>query len=236
MRKRFTKLEFIEKSKSIHGNKYDYSKVEYINQKTKVLIICPYHGEFEQLPTNHYNKGCGCPECRRVDLHNRTSWSVDDFIEKSKKVHGDRYNYSKVEYYNSSTKVCIVCPEHGEFWQTPNNHYNQKKGCPSCISSKGENKIRKILTDKNISFIEQHRFKDCRNKLPLPFDFYLPELNTCVEYDGEQHFEALEMWGGIKRLNYTKTNDKIKNKYCKKNNIRLIRIRYDETYIEKALT
>jgi hypothetical protein len=235
MRKRFTTLEFIDKSKDIHGNKYDYSKVEYINQRKKVTIICPEHGEFEQLPCNHYNNGCGCPKCRAVDLHDRTKTSVDDFIKKSIEAHGDRYDYSKVEYHNNKKDVCIICSDHGEFWQTPTNHYIGKKGCPSCVSSKGENEIRKILTENNISFVEQRRFDDCKCQQTLPFDFYLPESNTCIEYDGIQHFEPIEFWGGMKTFLETQMRDKIKTDFCKENNIELIRIRYDDVDIEQRL-
>lgn len=123
---KMTKEEFIRKAKQIHGNKYDYSKVEYINSHTKVCIICPKHGKFLQLPHSHLF-GSGCPECGRIK---RTSKNT--FIEKAKEVHGNKYDYSKVEYINKNTKVCIICPIHGEFWQRPHNHIQGKQGCPEC--------------------------------------------------------------------------------------------------------
>lgn len=118
--------EFISNSKSVHGNKYDYSKVKYINAKTKVCIICPTHGEFWQIPSSHL-KSNGCPKCTFPN----TNMSSEEFVIKAKQVHGDKYDYSKVKYVNIKTKVCIICPKHGEFWQSPENHLSGK-GCQNC--------------------------------------------------------------------------------------------------------
>ena len=117
--------KFIEKAKSVHGDKYDYSKVEYTSSEEKVTIICPIHGEFEQTPCSHA-EGRGCPYCGGT-----RKLTTEDFITKAKKVHGDKYDYSKVEYINSKIKVCIICPKHGEFWQTPCGHLSGK-GCYIC--------------------------------------------------------------------------------------------------------
>ena len=121
-----TKNDFIEESKKIHGDKYDYSKVEYKNSETKVCIICPKHGEFWQIPNNHL-KGKGCPDC-----YGNRKLTKEKFIEKSKTIHGEKYDYSKVEYKNVDTKVCIICPKHGEFWQTPYKHIRNRQGCSKC--------------------------------------------------------------------------------------------------------
>lgn len=124
--KKLSNEQFIARANQIHNYKYDYSKILYKNNRTKVCIICPEHGEFWQIPSSHL-KGYGCPECS-----NYKKLTTEEFIEKAKSVHGDRYDYSKVEYVNSSTKVCIICPEHGEFWQTPDSHINARQGCPYC--------------------------------------------------------------------------------------------------------
>lgn len=116
--------EFIEKARKIHGDKYDYSKVNYINNSTKVTIICPEHGEFSMIPSNHL-RGQGCVRCHRPICDSKS------FISKAKEIHGNKYDYSKVDYKRTNIDVCIICPEHGEFWQTPNNHL-QGKGCPKC--------------------------------------------------------------------------------------------------------
>jgi len=117
---------FIKRAKEVHGDKYDYSKVKYINSRTKVCIICPEHGEFWQKPYSHL-KGFGCSRCGGTG-----KVSLDEFIKRAKEVHGDKYDYSKVEYKGMHTKVCIICPEHGEFWQKPSNHISLKQGCPMC--------------------------------------------------------------------------------------------------------
>lgn len=120
---------FLKKARQVHGDKYDYSLVQYKNCKTKVQIVCPIHGVFEQTPDHHLNGKCGCPVCagnQRSDL--------DTFIEKAEMVHGMLYDYSCVKYYNCHTKVAIICRAHGVFYQTPNNHL-LGKGCPYCADN-----------------------------------------------------------------------------------------------------
>jgi len=128
-----TKENFIERAKLVHGDKYDYSKVEYVNNSTPVCIICPTHGEFYQSPKSHLN-GSGCPKCFDERRQHIRKYDNKLFIEKAKLVHGDKYDYSKVDYKDSNTKVCIICPEHGEFWQTPAHHLSGE-GCPKCALS-----------------------------------------------------------------------------------------------------
>lgn len=119
-----TTEQFIADAVAVHGGKYDYSKVEYVNAKTKVTITCKKHGDWKTTPNNHLSAN-GCPRC--VGRNKTTQEVVEEFIN----AHGDKYNYSKVKYESSKTKVCIVCPEHGEFWQTPSDHLGCK-GCPKC--------------------------------------------------------------------------------------------------------
>ncbi|MBR6517552.1 MAG: zinc-ribbon domain-containing protein [Bacilli bacterium] len=140
--------EFIEKARKVHGDKYDYSKVEYVNAYTKICIICTKHGEFYQTPHTHL-RGSGCKNCgleylskiRRI-----SSVTTEDFINKSIKIHGDKYNYSKVKYINCNTKVKIICPIHGEFYQTPQSHL-RGSGCPKCC---GLNKTTEEFIEKAI--------------------------------------------------------------------------------------
>lgn len=133
MRKRLTTQEFIERANKVHNGKYDYSKVEYINATIKVYIICPTHGEFTQMPCSHL-QGQGCPKCGVDKVISQKRFSVEDFINKANNTHHFKYEYSKVEYVNSDTKVCIICPEHGEFWQRPADHI-RGIGCAKCSSS-----------------------------------------------------------------------------------------------------
>lgn len=130
--KKLTKKEFIERAKKIHGNKYDYSKVKYIDYETPVRIICPIHGEFQQSPNSHLHS-YGCPKCGRKNINVDRKLTTEEFIKKAKEVHGDKYDYSKVEYKNNKTPVTIICPEHGEFKQAPSNHLNGH-GCKKCAT------------------------------------------------------------------------------------------------------
>lgn len=121
---------FIKKSNIKHSNKYDYSKVNYINSTEKVCIICPIHGEFWQTPQAHV-RGDGCPKCAIESKKKKLSSNYNEFINKAKKIHNNEYSYDKVTYINSSTKVCITCKKHGDFWMTPSAHLNGQK-CPKC--------------------------------------------------------------------------------------------------------
>jgi very-short-patch-repair endonuclease len=216
---------FIQKAQKIHNNFYDYSKVTYKNNHTKICIICPKHGKFWQTPHHHLDK-CGCPKCSDG---NGTRLTLKEFIEKAKLIHGDLYDYSIVKYINSKVKVKIICKIHGIFEQSPNSHL-RGIGCPKCKSSKGELIIEQYLKEHKIKYISQYRFENCKNIKLLRFDFYLSNYNTCIEYDGIQHYKP---WNGkkdnkkyIKKFKNTQLHDKIKNEYCLKNNIRLIRIPY----------
>jgi len=222
-----TNENFIKNSKEIHGNKYDYSLSKYINNHTKVKIICLKHGIFEQTPANHIKSKQNCPECASLLLN------TTEFIIKANVVHENKYDYSLVDYKNYRTTVKIICPKHGEFVQMPNSHLINKSGCPMCNESKGEKEIKKYLKDNSIKYKQQKMFEGCKYKYSLKFDFYLIDYNICIEYDGKQHFESVEYFGGIDTFNHILMKDEIKNNYCKNNNIKLIRIKYDENIIEK---
>ena len=208
------RLNFENKSNVKHEFKYNYSLVEYINNKSKVKIICPVHGEFEQTPLIHL-QGCGCPKCSDNKLNKV------EFIIKAKKIHGDKYDYSLSEYIGSKIKLKIICPIHGEFEQIPNHHLSGA-GCPICNESRGEREIRKFLDNNNIVFIKQKIFNECRDKKPLAFDFYLPNHNMCIEFNGRQHYEVVRYWGGELGFEKQKKRDMIKKDYCEKNGLKLI--------------
>jgi len=220
--------QFIQKSNSIHSNKYDYSKVNYVDSNTEVTIICPKHGEFNQIPKYHYSNGVGCKKCK-LEYHKLRD-TLENFIEKAKKVHNCTYDYSKVNYIDSKTKVIIICSEHGEFKQRPALHLFGS-GCPVCKYSRGEREVYTYLKEHNIEFITQKEFDDCRGKFfPLVFDFYIHSKNLLIEYDGEQHYNYISgLHGNKDRFYQYQLYDQIKNEYALKNNIKLIRIRYDES-------
>ena len=131
--------EFIIKARNVHGDKYDYSLVDYVNQNTNIIIVCPKHGNFDQAPSSHL-AGRGCKLCAREKLHNERSMGVNEFIKCAREIHGDKYDYSQVEYYNYETKVNVIChkkdivgKEHGVFPVTPHHHIGKmRSGCPKC--------------------------------------------------------------------------------------------------------
>ena len=215
-----TTKEFIKKAKDIHGDKYDYSKVNYVNSYTKVCIICPEHGEFWQDPHTHLS-GCGCKECSKEYRSIIQSRGVDWFIEKARKVHCDKYDYSKVKYVNKDTKVCIICPEHGEFWQTPKSH-SEGYGCSICGSSHLELQVFKLLKDNGYTFEVEKTFDWLKNINNLYLDFYIPNIKIAIECQGKQHFISSDFYGGEKTLNEIKERDLLKRKLCDKNGIKIL--------------
>ena len=273
-----TTKEFVIKAREIHGDKYDYSKVEYDGLKRKVCIICPEHGEFWQSAGSHLN-GSGCPECsgvapitkelfqqRAVDIHkdkydyskvlfvgnnkkvciicpeHGEFWQTPsyhlrggncqkcaggvrlttaEFIDKAKAVHEERYDYSKVKYKNTAKKVCIICPEHGEFWQTPNNHLFGA-GCPTCPESKMEGELRQLLIKNNIAFEQEKGFGWLVYNRNMYLDFFLPEYGIAIECQGLQHFIPSSLFGGEEGFQLTIERDKVKKELCNKHGINIL--------------
>ena len=175
-RKKLTTETFIKKAKAIHGDKYSYNNVAYIQNKAKVIITCPEHGDFEQTPNGHL-MGQSCPTCGGTK-----QLTTETFIEKAKAVHGDKCSYDKVEYEKIYDKVMLTCPEHGDFEQVAHDHL-RRNGCGKCIN-KAEGKIAIHLNERFI----MHRQHRVENKF---FDFYLPKYNLLIERDGEQHYQIV---------------------------------------------
>lgn len=219
---KYTSDKFIEKASTIHSNKYDYSKVEYINSTKKVEIICRDHGSFFMSPANHLIRQ-GCPSCSGVKR--KTS---EEFISISNRIHSNKYDYSSVVYVNNRVKVKIICKKHGEFLQSPKDHM-RGRGCSLCNTSKGESMVEEILKSLGISYIREHKFEGCvsTNGIKLPFDFYLPKYEIAIEYDGKQHHEVVEKFGGYESHRSLVKNDSIKDQWCKDNGIKLVRIKWN---------
>jgi hypothetical protein len=227
---KFTQSEFIKKARDKHGELYDYSLVEYANVDTNVKIICKEHGVFEQTPYSHLNSKIGCSRCV-----GNAQLDTSEFIERAIMKHGEKYDYSEAEYKGTDKKVKIICQKHGVFPQTPYKHLTGQ-GCPSCQESHGEAAIERILKDMNIDYEREFRIPECKNILPLPFDFGIlrdSALLGLVEFDGIQHF--VPSFGG-KSFSKTMETDVIKNDYCESNGIPLLRIPYwEEENIKKLL-
>ena len=288
--------EFVNKANNVHGNKYDYSKVRYLNSRAKVEIGCPTHGIFEQSPSKHLNGGCfDCAVAYRAEL--RTKSAAVRFRESCSKAHEENFSYpeeykgSKEEieiicskhgkfrmlphvhlrskegcgecsaeanrrshssrmnfsfpiaagevhnykykyfedYVNQDAKISIECPEHGIFYQAPNNHLHGRTGCPSCASSKGDAAIKTILEKTNVNYATQYSIEGCRNKKPLRFDFGIFRDNVLlglIEFQGVQHYEPIDFFGGEEGHRDRMNRDTIKREFCLDNSIKLLEIPY----------
>ena len=230
-----TRESFLKKAKEIHGDKYDYSliteewwKKNYKKvDNTKIPIICPKHGIFYQKIGEHFYLRNNCPWCTSK-LH------YIDFMEKAKEIHQNKYEYLFDEKWwlenftsQETTKVKIKCPDHGVFEQVVSNHLRQGAGCPKCKESKGERKIRQYLEENKIKYSNQKPIKIEGRNRSFYFDFYLPDYNLAIEFDGIYHFENDDE--RIQdRVVKTMERDKLKNQYCEENNIDLLRIPYWE--------
>jgi hypothetical protein len=221
-----SKDEFILKSVHTHGKLYDYSKVEYSNNKCKVNIICKLHGVFKVSPSNHM-RGSGCPKCSKKFRYN-----TNEFIKEASNIHNNKYSYDNAIYKNTKTKIKIICPKHGEFLQTPNSHLSGG-GCSRCKSSKGEMVIENILNGCGINYKKQFKFEDLRYKSYLKFDFAIlnesDELLLLIEYNGEHHYNFRGQYGMTKKqFDLSQMRDRMKIDYCKENTIKLFIIKYND--------
>lgn len=279
-----TTEDVINEFKIVHGNKYDYSKFQYDKATTKSIIICPQHGEFWQNANKHL-QGCGCPKCGKTQkltteefisnvekqfpdnfTYEKTKYvnaktkicitckehgdffilpdsirrgkvlcpycrgikviDTNSFIKYGNLIHHNKYDYSKVEYVNSLTKVCIICPQHGEFWQTPNDHINNKRGCFRCCESKLEADVRFLLEENNITFIQECNKNTLKWLNKQTLDFYLPKYQIAIECQGEQHYSPVNFFGGMEGYIDTLNRDKIKYETAQKNGVRIIYFTY----------
>jgi len=182
----YTKDEFIEKSIEKHGNIYDYTKVEYVDTRIPVIIICKKHGEFKQVPINHYS-GNGCQICGINRSKESKKYTKDEFIEKSIKKHGNIYDYTKVEYVDTRTPVIIICKKHGEFKQVPQCHYTEN-GCPKCAFSnysKVSIQYLNFISSMNKIFIVHAENNGEYIVDGYKADGYCKETNTIYEFHGD---------------------------------------------------
>ena len=223
---------FIERSIMKYGNKYDYSDVVFIDYRTKVKIKCNIHGYFLQTPADHCENKVGCRKCHFNNLSHMFKKSKEEFIRDARIVHGDKYDYSNVDYINNKVDVIIKCKScNFIFKQKPDKHINDVQGCPACRKSKGETLISTWLSNNKIEFVTEKTF-DHLNGIgggKLRYDFYIPCKNLLIEYDGLQHF-IHGYFNGIITTDdarkQAKIHDELKSKYAKDNGIILLRIPY----------
>lgn len=201
----------------------------YKKGDTKILCECKIDGfQWNSRPSDLLH-GKGCPECKKEVIRGALVKPHSEFVNEMKQLHPQIKIIGK--YVNSYTKILCECKIDGNRWFVLPSNLIKGQGCPVCNESRGENAITNILKQWNVDFIPQFKFGDCKNTRPLPFDFYLPKYNMCIEYDGEQHFRAVNFGGcsdaiAIDAHKKTILNDEIKNKYCREHNIELIRISY----------
>lgn len=229
-KKKLTTKEIKERICSIEGNKYELLS-EYVNAKTKIKIKHVACGHEYEVRWGHFQSGRRCPKC--TNCYRYTDSEISKLI--SKITNGE---YTKLsEYKNNKTKFKIKHNTCGHEYEIAWNRFQRGDRCPKCNQSKGEKFIEDYLTNQNISFATQVKFNDCRHKNTLPFDFGIvnndKKIIALIEFDGKQHFEPVKAWGGKERLKQNQLRDKIKNDYCKEQNIPLLRIRYDEDVAEK---
>jgi hypothetical protein len=237
----FNTEDFILYANDIHKNKYDYSKTIYVKSNQSLTIICPEHGEFNMRPANHL-KGQGCPLCANKQKGLYRKIDTKKFIERSAQKHMCKYDYSKVEYVNNHTKVCIICPEHGEFWQKPNDHL-RGIGCSQCGNKYNltEQKILNSLKLKYNNVLYQHTTPFLHGKTSAQtIDFFLPDYNIGIEYHGRQHFIPISKFGGEKEFKKTCERDLKKYFKCQENGIVLYYITFEKCdtsfYFKKVYT
>ncbi|AWU98070.1 hypothetical protein [Azospirillum ramasamyi] len=228
---------FIERAKLMHGDRFDYSETEYVDSRTPILVICNVHGATVQLPGEHLRiNGYGCRECG-MEIHaararQRAAEAGRTFVERAKAVHGDRYDYRLVEYITSGEKITIICGKHGAFDQAANSHLNGR-GCPSCMSSRGEQTIAQWLDEHDMDYVPQaNLFGQFR------YDFHVPDRNLLIEFDGIQHFIPQNFGGqgpdaAERYFQMVKRNDAAKTDWAQAHGFVLERIAYYEDIVDR---
>ena len=219
------KEEVVKRLKQVHGDKYVFDNIEYVNMLTKVTVVCPQHGEFKMTPA-HLLEGHGCPECAKNTRSIKRANTFEEFVQEAKTIHGDKYIYNDNNYINNRTKIVITCPIHGDFVQKPLDHI-QGKGCPHCghSISKAEEEIYSML----VSLVGENEIvrHDTNILDGLEIDIYLPNYKFGIEYNG-LHWHS-EAFGKDRNYHLNKT-DKAESK-----GIHLIQIFEDEWLEHKDL-
>lgn len=212
-----TKEIFLDRCIKKYGDRFDYSNINYVNRLTPIKIICKKHGEFEVTPKQHLSS-CGCPGCCKENRAKGRTLSKEFWINECIKKHGNKYDYSKVNYTNGNAYVEIVCPKHGSFFQKASNH-RYGNGCPKCAETHLEEEIRVLCENNNIKYEYQKMFP-WLGKLRL--DFYIPSKNIAIECQGEQHFYSCLHFDNEEIFKLRQERDKLKYQLCLNNNVKLL--------------
>lgn len=233
MSKRKTITEVIDGFQRVWGDTYDYSLIkEYNNNKEKLPIVCHEHGIFYQFARDHLS-GRGCYLCGKESMAAKQRYTKEELVALFNKVHNNKYDYSLFDgsiYKCRKDKIKVICPHHGDFEVSIDNHLYRQSGCPMCKRSLGEERISAFLDKNDMKYKEQHCFPNedlfCKN-LRLQVDFFLPEINTVIEYNGIQHYKEIGFFN-LRSLQEQQARDMALRQYCKNHKIRLIEIPYKE--------
>lgn len=224
--KRKTHEQYLTELKSVNPNIMPLEK--YKNALTPILHKCLLDGYEWMVAPGYVLYGAGCPKCA-----GNAPKTHEEYIAEVARINP---NIEVVEQYNgANTSILHRCKIDGCEWRATPSDIRRGRGCPKCHESIGERLVALWLNDNNVDYIKEKRFENCRDNKTLPFDFYLPNYNVAIEFQGKQHYESIDYFGGQEHLSYIQKHDKIKSEYCKQNNIRLLCIKYDED-INEVLT
>jgi hypothetical protein len=204
---------------------------EYINTDTSILHQCKICQHIWSIKPNHTLNGHGCPMCEFKKNADNKRKPQEEYIQELSYVNSDIEVIG--EYINYITPLLHRCKKCGNEWDAKPCHTMRGHGCSVCNESHGEKGISQWLDNNSVEYISQYRFDDCRDKYPLPFDFYLPQHNICIEYNGKQHYEAIDFFGGEDAFKIRQQHDGIKKNYCQSNNINLLYISYKQNIEEE---
>lgn len=202
---------------------------EYINANTPILHRCKIDGNVWSAAPANILSGRGCPECKFRILANTFMKTHEEYVNELNIYNPDIEVVEK--YLGASIPILHRCKKDGYMWKIAPSNALIGQGCPQCHESNGERRVRQWLEKNHLEYVYQKTFVDCKHTKTLPFDFYLPKYDVCIEYDGEQHYEPVDFagkgqeWANNKFL-ITKQHDDIKTQYCKNNDIHLLRIPY----------
>jgi very-short-patch-repair endonuclease len=215
------------------GDLYNVSEAIYVNNHTKVKVICKDHGAWYCAPTSLY-AGHGCPRCSAEKGGNALRKNTETFNKEAATIHENKYDYSLVDYRGSHIKVMAICLVHGKFKVTPTNHL-KGRGCPKCVDlrfSRGAQRIEKWLLANKLEHELEKGFPTLKSQhsldRPLWFDFCIPSLKMLIEFDGQQHFMPSDKFGGETMFKRIVINDRHKDQWAKTNNWELLRIPYKQ--------
>lgn len=222
-----TKL-FKKQMFKLFGDRYSVLE-SYKGANHKIQIRCnKCHHLLYRTPSSFINSHKECGYCSgRLDRFQIMRERINDEVGSKYKL----LNYTPSHNNNCREyELVLLHKKCGTIFRvTPSHFFSEKTRCPNCCKSHGEVMVASWLSEHHIDFIPQKTFKGCCNKTLLPFDFYLPSINTCIEYDGEQHYDPDNFYNKRRGFKYRRRNDQIKTNYCHKNGIKLIRIRYDQS-------